>query len=122
MTLNYINLIIFICSTFGLCVLILSIGFLLGSKVQSHSKNIPFESGINPVGTARLRFSIKFYLVALFFVIFDVETLYLYAWIISIPETGWGGFIEASIFIIILLISLMYLIRMNILNWTPKNY
>ncbi len=60
---------------------------------------MPFESGIDSVGSARLRLSAKFYLVAMFFVIFDVEALYLFAWSTSIRESGWVGFVEAAIFI-----------------------
>lgn len=60
-------------------------------------KNVPFESGIDSVGSARLRLSAKFYLVAMFFVIFDVEALYLFAWSTSIRESGWVGFVEAAI-------------------------
>ena len=58
---------------------------------------MPFESGIDSVGSARLRLSAKFYLVAMFFVIFDVEALYLFAWSTSIRESGWVGFVEAAI-------------------------
>lgn len=109
---------IFLLGALGLCALMLIGGFLLGSR--SYSKNVPFESGIDPVGTAKLRFSAKFYLVAMFFVIFDVEALYLYAWAISIRDAGWIGFIEATIFILILLSGLVYLIRIGALNWTPE--
>jgi NADH-quinone oxidoreductase subunit A len=59
---------------------------------------------------ARLRFSAKFYLVAMFFVIFDVEALYLFAWSVSVRESGWVGFIEAAIFIGLLLVGLIYLV------------
>ncbi|MBN7813774.1 NADH-quinone oxidoreductase subunit A, partial [Algoriphagus sp. H41] len=76
-------------------------------------------SGIDSVGTARMRLSAKFYLVAMFFVIFDVEALYLYAWSVSIRESGWVGFIEAAIFILVLLAGLVYLVRIGALDWTP---
>jgi NADH-quinone oxidoreductase subunit A len=75
-----------------------------------------YESGIDSVGTARLRLSAKFYLVAMFFVIFDVEALYLYAWSVSIRESGWVGFIEAAIFILVLLAGLFYLVRIGALT------
>lgn len=82
-------------------------------------KNVPFESGIDSVGSARLRLSAKFYLVAMFFVIFDVEALYLFAWSTSIRESGWVGFVEAAIFIFVLLAGLVYLVRIGALDWTP---
>lgn len=65
-------------------------GWYLGGRARARSKNTPFESGIDSVGSARLRLSAKFYLVAMFFVIFDVEALYLYAWSTSIRESGLG--------------------------------
>ncbi|MBZ2279957.1 NADH-quinone oxidoreductase subunit A, partial [Buchnera aphidicola] len=74
----------------------------------------PFESGIVSVGDTYLNFSVKFYLIAIFFVIFDVESLYLYAWSISIRELGWIGFIEATIFIGSLLVGLLYLVKVQV--------
>ncbi|MBG0752107.1 NADH-quinone oxidoreductase subunit A [Pectobacterium carotovorum subsp. carotovorum PCCS1] len=94
-------------------------GFLLGGRARARAKNVPYESGIDSVGSARLRLSAKFYLVAMFFVIFDVEALYLYAWAVSIKESGWIGFIEATIFILVLLAGLIYLVRVGALDWTP---
>lgn len=110
----------FILGTLSLCIFMLTSGYLLGGRTQTDSKNVPFESGINSLGTARLRFSAKFYLVAMLFVIFDLETLYLYAWAIAIREVGWIGFIEAIIFIFILLAGLLYLVNVGAFNWTPE--
>lgn len=89
-------------------------------KAWGRSKNQPFESGVDSVGSARLRFSAKFYLVAMIFVIFDVEALYLFAWSVSVRESGWLGLIEASVFIVVLLIGLLYLWRIGALDWTPE--
>lgn len=111
---------VFLVGAVGLCCFMLLGGFLLGGRAHARSKNVPFESGIDPVGTARLRLSSKFYLVAMFFVIFDVEALYLYAWSISIREVGWVGFAEAAVFIIVLLAGLIYLARIGALDWTPE--
>lgn len=96
------------------------VSYLLGGRDWGRAKNEPFESGIVSVGSARLRISAKFYLVAMFFVIFDVEALFLFAWAVSVRETGWAGFIEASIFIGILLIGLVYLWRLGALDWAPE--
>ncbi|WP_225639567.1 NADH-quinone oxidoreductase subunit A [Candidatus Profftia sp. (ex Adelges kitamiensis)] len=116
---NYWEIIVFIVIALGFPGIILLGTYILGEK--SYSKNIPYESGIDSVGSARLRLSAKFYLVAMFFVVFDVEALYLYAWSVSIQESGWCGFIEATIFVFILLSSLFYLLRIGALNWTPIN-
>ena len=69
---------------------------------------------------ARLRVSAKFYLVAMFFVIFDVEALFLYAYAISVKEVGWLGFIEVSFFVFVLLAGLFYLWRIGALDWAPE--
>ncbi|MGL4204890.1 MAG: NADH-quinone oxidoreductase subunit A [Aeromonadaceae bacterium] len=103
----------------GLCLVMIGLAALLGGRAFGRAKNKPFESGVDSVGSARLRFSAKFYLVAMFFVIFDVEALYLFAWSVSVRETGWMGFIEAAIFILLLLVGLIYLVRIGALDWTP---
>ncbi len=72
-----------------------------------------------PTGGARLRLSAKFYLVAMLFVIFDIEALFLYAWSVSVRESGWTGFAEALVFIAILLAGLVYLWRVGALDWAP---
>lgn len=110
---------VFIILALGLCGLMLFGAYTLGGRAKGREKNIPYESGINSVGSARLRLSAKFYLVAMFFVIFDVEALYLYAWSVSLRESGWVGFIEAGIFIVVLLVGLVYLARIGALDWTP---
>ncbi|HHQ4558895.1 NADH-quinone oxidoreductase subunit A [Aeromonas hydrophila] len=106
----------------AICICLTMIGFaaLLGGRAYGRAKNKPFESGVDSVGNARLRFSAKFYLVAMFFVIFDVEALYLFAWSVSVRESGWVGFIEATIFISLLLVGLVYLWRIGALDWAPK--
>lgn len=110
---------IFFIVAIALCGLMLLGAFFLGGKAGDRAKNIPYESGIDSVASARMRLSAKFYLVAMFFVIFDVEALYLYAWSVSVRETGWSGFVEATIFILVLLAGLFYLMRIGALDWTP---
>ena len=99
----------------------LGIPWLLGGRDWGRAKNEPFESGIVGQGGARLRLSAKFYLVAMFFVIFDVEALFLYAWAVSARIVGWAGFIEVSIFITVLLAGLVYLWRLGALDWAPES-
>ena len=109
----------YVLAAVGLCSIMIGLAAFLGGRAQGRSKNKPFESGVESVGSARLRFSAKFYLIAMFFVIFDVEALYLYAWSTSIRESGWVGFVEAAIFILVLLAGLVYLVRIGALDWTP---
>jgi NADH-quinone oxidoreductase subunit A len=82
--------------------------------------DVPYESGIRPTGNARIRFPIQYYLVAMLFVIFDVEAVFLYAWAVTAKETGWPGFIEAAIFATILLAALAYLWRVGALDWSAQ--
>ncbi|WP_148611134.1 NADH-quinone oxidoreductase subunit A [Aeromonas sobria] len=111
---------IYVIGAIAICLTMIGLAALLGGRAYGRAKNKPFESGIDSVGSARLRFSAKFYLVAMFFVIFDVEALYLFAWSVSVRETGWVGFIEATIFITLLLIGLIYLWRIGALEWSPR--
>lgn len=110
---------VFLLGVFGLCAFMIGASRLLGSRAIGRSKNEPFESGIVPTGGAHLRLSAKFYLVAMLFVIFDIEALFLFAWSVSARESGWAGFIEASVFIAILLAGLVYLWRIGALDWAP---
>ena len=111
---------VFLLGVCGLFAFMLGVSSLLGSKAWGRSKNEPFESGMLPTGSARLRLSAKFYLVAMLFVIFDVEALYLFAWAVSVRESGWAGLIEATVFIAILLAGLVYLWRIGALDWAPQ--
>jgi len=99
---------------------VLAASALLGQRSSGRARNEPFESGVVSASPERLRLSAKFYLVAVFFVIFDVEALFLYAWAISVKESGWAGFAEAAIFVAILALSLVYLARIGALNWAPE--
>lgn len=95
----------------------MAFSYVAGERHTARAADEPFESGIVPVGLARLRLSAKFYLIAMFFVIFDVEALFLYAWAVAVREAGWVGYIEALIFIGILLVALVYLWRLGALDW-----
>jgi len=101
------------------CGAMLGVSALLGGRTHGRAKIEPFESGVVSVGGARMRLPAKFYLVAMFFVIFDVEALFLYAWAVSIRESGLPGLIEATIFIVVLAAGLVYLWRVGALDWAP---
>ncbi|MFQ2447828.1 NADH-quinone oxidoreductase subunit A [Aeromonas caviae] len=111
---------VYVIGAICICLTMIGLAALLGGRAYGRAKNKPFESGVDSVGNARLRFSAKFYLVAMFFVIFDVEALYLFAWSVSVRESGWVGFIEATIFITLLLVGLLYLWRIGALDWAPR--
>src|SRR5699024_8090023 len=102
------------------------VGFMrIGSHVlrPRHSTrmgSMPYESGMIPVGSARMRFSAKFYLVAIFFVLFDLEAVFIYAWAVAARDAGWLGYIEAMIFLGVLTPALVYAWRTGALDWAPK--
>jgi NADH-quinone oxidoreductase subunit A len=101
----------------ALVVAMLGLSFVLGQRHHERATDSPYESGILSQGSARVRLSAKFYLVAMFFVIFDLEAVFLFAWAVSVRETGWPGYAEASVFIAVLLATLVYLSRVGALDW-----
>lgn len=115
---HYWSFAIYIGGVAFICLFMLAIPVLMGGRSIGRAKTEPFESGIVSVGGARLRLSAKFYLIAMFFVIFDIEALFLYAWAVSVRESGWPGFIEALIFILVLLVGLIYVWRVGALDWS----
>lgn len=104
---------------FSLVVLILSLSYVLGQRHKDRATGEPFESGIVNTGSARLRFSSQFYLIAMLFVIFDVETVFIFSWAIAFRELGWFGYVGVLIFIILLLVVLFYEWRNGALDFGP---
>lgn len=94
--------------------------YLLGQRHQAKAADEPFESGIVPAGDVHIRFSVQFYLLAIFFVIFDMESVFLFAWSVAVQEAGWSGFIEALIFIGVLIVALIYLGSIGALDWRTR--
>ena len=95
----------------------IGVSYLLGERHREKATGEPYESGITTTGTARLRLSARFYLVAMFFVIFDLEAAFIFAWAIAFRELGWLGYAEVVVFIGILLATLVYLWRDGALDW-----
>ena len=95
----------------------IGVSYLLGERHREKATGEPYESGITTTGTARLRLSARFYLVAMFFVIFDLEAAFIFAWAIAFRELGWLGYAEVVVFIGILLAALVYLWREGALDW-----
>lgn len=100
----------------------LGIGRLLGGASRKTAASLePFESGVLPVGSAdELRLPVHFYLVAMFFVIFDLEAIYLFAWAAAFRDLGWQGYAAAGIFILILFAVLAYELRSGALDWGKR--
>ncbi|MDF5996088.1 NADH-quinone oxidoreductase subunit A [Pseudomonas aeruginosa] len=104
----------------ALCLLMLGLGRVLGGRSHGRAKNLPFESGVDSTGSSRLRFSVRYALVAMLFVIFGIEMPFLYLWAVSLRENGWAGFVEATLFVSLLLVGLFYLHRVGALDWSPE--
>ena len=107
---------------YGLAVIVLTTAIVafshvLGERHRERATVIPYESGLLPTGSARLRFSADFYLVAMFFVIFDLESIFVFAWAVAARDAGWPGYAELLVFVGILLAALAYLWRSGALTW-----
>lgn len=105
----------------ALLLVILFLTRWLGERRPTEIKEAPYECGIIPTGNARFPYPAPFYLVAIFFLIFDVEGAFIFSWAIAFDRLGWLGWLQISLFIIILLISLMYLWRKGGLEWGRSN-
>ena len=114
------SLTIYVVVVLTLIGLLLFITTWLGDKRPHAEKQRPYESGIIPTGSARLRFPIPFYLVAIFFLIFDVEGVYILSWAVAAQDLGWPGLLRMSFFIFVLLLGLVYIWRKEGLEWGPS--
>jgi NADH-quinone oxidoreductase subunit A len=97
---------------------LLTVSYLLGKRVKNRVKDMPYESGIVPTGDARQRFSVKFYLVAMLFIVFDIEAIFLYPWAVVYRELLMPGFIEMLIFVILILSGFFYIWKKGALDWS----
>jgi NADH-quinone oxidoreductase subunit A len=109
---------------FALVLLLVSgmllVSYVLGERHQERATGVPYEAGIESEGSARVRRTAKFYMIAMFFVVFDLEAVFLFSWAVAARELGWTGFCEAAIFTVILLAALLYLARVRALNWLER--
>lgn len=98
----------------------LVLSYVLGQRHRARARELPYESGIASTGTARVRFDVKFYLIAMVFVIFDLEAVFVFAWAVSVREAGWPGFTEMLVFVAVLTAALAYLWRVGALEWGKR--
>lgn len=97
---------------------LLTVSYLLGKRVRNRVKDMPYESGITPTGDARGRFSVKFYLVAMLFILFDIEAIFLYPWAVVYRDLKIFGFVEMLIFVILILSGFFYIWKKGALEWS----
>jgi NADH-quinone oxidoreductase subunit A len=100
---------------------LLLLSSLVGQHLPTREKSQPYECGITPVGDAREPFDVKFYLVAMVFILFDVEAVFLYPWAYVYRELRWYGFTEMLVYILILLAGYVYLWKKGAFDWTPSS-
>ena len=96
----------------------IGISYILGHKLRNRVKDIPYECGITPTGDARQRFSVKFYLVGMLFILFDIEAIFLYPWAVVYRELKLFAFFEMLIFIILVLAGFFYIWKKGALDWS----
>ena len=96
---------------------LLTASYVLGKRVRNKVKDMPYESGIVPTGDARQRFSVKFYLVGMLFILFDIEAIFLYPWAVVFRDLRMAGFVEMLIFVILILSGFFYIRKKGALDW-----
>jgi NADH-quinone oxidoreductase subunit A len=101
----------------GQAFLLLTLANTLGPRRPSLVKSAPFECGSVPVGSARDRFGVKFYVVALLFIVFDIEAIFLFPWAVLFTELGWAGYVEMALFVFTVLVGLVYVWKKGVLDW-----
>jgi NADH-quinone oxidoreductase subunit A len=118
---QYYPILVLIGVAFILALVLMSLSRILGPYRPNTNKLSPYESGMDPVGEAKERYSIAFYLVAMEFIVFDLEVVFIYPWAVRFMELGTGTFIAMTIFIVILFIGLFYTLKKGTLDWDAKN-
>jgi len=110
----YFGLVIFLVAA------VLAVSYLLGQRHSEPATGEPYEGGIVSEGSARVRLSVRYYLMAMFFVVFDLEAVFLFAWAGAIRELGWTGYCEVLLFVGVLAAALLYLWKTGALDWAGK--
>lgn len=112
---------VYFAAVLALTAAIIGLSHVLGERHGARATAEPFESGIVAAAgeSAHVRFPVQFYLVAMFFVVFDLESVFIYAWAVAARAAGWAGYADVMVFIGILMAALAYLWRCGALDWTP---
>ena len=105
----------------GLAAALIAISYIFGKRVRNRVKDMPYESGMVPTGDARHRFSVKFYLVGMLFILFDIEAIFLYPWAVVYRELRMFAFVEMLIFVILILSGFFYIWKKGALDWSGSD-
>jgi len=104
----------------GVAGALVTLGVVLGHRVKNKVKDSPYECGVEPIGSARERFSVKFYLVGMLFILFDIEAIFLYPWAVVFRELKMFAFVEMLIFIVLVLAGFFYIWKKGVLDWVNE--
>ena len=117
MLIDYLPIFIFFVVAVGFALFTLFASAIIGKKKVSPQKMLPYECGMDPIGAARKPFSVKFYVVAMLFIIFDIEAVFLYPWAVIFKDLRIFGLVEMAVFIAILLVGFIYVWKKGALEW-----
>jgi NADH-quinone oxidoreductase subunit A len=108
---------VYFAAVLTIVMVMIGLSYVLGQRHEERATGQPYESGVVSTGSAQVRLSVQFYLVAMLFVIFDLEVVFIFAWAIAGRELGWTGFIVVLIFVVLMVDALAYLWRQGALDW-----
>src|SRR5437867_13419648 len=114
---GWLSILIMIALGAGFALISIVLSSVLGPRKPTPEKEAPYECGMPPVGDARERQSVKFYLVAMIFLLFDIEIAFLYPWAMALRDLGWPGFVQVLLFMLLLLAGSVYAWRKRVLAW-----
>jgi NADH-quinone oxidoreductase subunit A len=114
---GWFSILIMIALGAGFALVSVVLSNLFGPRKPTPEKSAPYECGMPPVGDARERQSVKFYLVAMIFLLFDIEVAFLYPWAMALRDLGWAGFVQVLLFMVLLLAGYVYVWRKGALDW-----
>lgn len=117
---DYVSLGLYTLMVFVILGALMFLATWLGKRNPNPVKDSPYESGVDPAGSARLKFPVQFYLVAIFFIVFDLEAVFIYSWAVAADTLGWAGFAYITFFIVMLFAGLVYVWKKKGLEWGPK--
>jgi NADH-quinone oxidoreductase subunit A len=120
LTIQFLPFMVYAFAVVAIAGIMIGLSWVLGERHKEKTTGEPYESGIPPTGNARLRFSSHFYLIAMFFVIFDLDAAFIIAWAVSFRELGLPGYIGIAVFILILMVVLMYELKIGALSFGPQ--
>ena len=117
MLIDYLPILVYLIIAVAVAVGMVGLSEAVGKKTHSPVKDLPYECGMVPVGDARSRYSVKFFVIAMFFLVFDIEAIFLYPWAVIYKHLGLFGLIEMGIFILVLVVGLAYVWAKGALQW-----